>query len=136
MNQQENQLQQRLVSLRTRLLVMCASVGIALEEAARLWPPMIRAARPRLLKATRLLTIWKTKSTLCPCVCWRVPSPWQAICVLWSAPCAWWWTWNVSATSREHGRTGYSDAGYARLRGHTSCARNVRQGPDRPLSRP
>ena len=33
MNQQENYLQQMLVTLRTRLLVMCASVGIALEEA-------------------------------------------------------------------------------------------------------
>lgn len=33
MNQQENHLQQMLVTLRTRLLVMCASVGIALEEA-------------------------------------------------------------------------------------------------------
>lgn len=35
MNQQENQLQQMLVTLRTRLLVMCASVGIALEEAGK-----------------------------------------------------------------------------------------------------
>ena len=35
MNQQENYLQQMLVTLRTRLLVMCASVGIALEEAGK-----------------------------------------------------------------------------------------------------
>lgn len=35
MNPQENQLPQMLVSLRTRLLIMCASVGIALEEAGK-----------------------------------------------------------------------------------------------------
>ena len=33
--QQANYLQQLLVTLRTRLLVMCASVGIALEEAGK-----------------------------------------------------------------------------------------------------
>ena len=35
MQQQANYLQQLLVSLRTRLLVMCASVGIALEDAGK-----------------------------------------------------------------------------------------------------
>lgn len=35
MQQQSNYLQQLLVTLRTRLLVMCASVGIALEEAEK-----------------------------------------------------------------------------------------------------
>lgn len=35
MQQQANYLQQLLVTLRTRLLVMCASVGIALEEAGK-----------------------------------------------------------------------------------------------------
>lgn len=35
MQQQANYLQQLLVSLRTRLLVMCASMGIALEDAGK-----------------------------------------------------------------------------------------------------
>lgn len=98
MQQEINYLQQLLATLRTRLLVMAASVGIALEEAGKALAANDPGRATAVMENDAAIDALENEIDEMALQLLARPQPWPAICALWSAPCAWWWTWSASAT--------------------------------------
>lgn len=98
MQQQETHLQQMLVTLRTRLLVMCASTSIALEDAGTALIHKDVGRANAVIDGDEAIDALENDIDDKALSLLARAQPVAVICASWLVLCAWSWIWNGSAT--------------------------------------